>query len=258
MDIFQTLILALVQGISEFLPISSSAHLILVPELTGWQDQGLAFDVVVHFATLLAVIFYYRYQLKSLSFDFYNSILSRQKVGESNLAWGILLGTIPVALLGWIFKDFIAINLRSVAVISYATLAFGGLLAVGIWVNFKNLKPRFSIGWLDVFFIAMMQILALIPGTSRSGITITAGLLIGLSKKTSIQFSFLLSIPVIILATGSILLDLYQQPQIVNVTLLFLGFVIAGISSYFSIVFFIKLLDVIGLMPFVIYRLLLG
>ena len=258
MDFFQTLILALIQGFSEFLPISSSAHLILVPKLTNWPDQGLAFDVVVHLGTLMAVLYYYRCKLKTLSSDFYTSIIKRQSVGESTLAWGILLATIPVALVGLLFKDFIALNLRSLELIAYATLIFGILLGLASWFNAKNFNPKVSINGFEVFFIGMMQTLALIPGVSRSGIVITAGLLIGLSKQLSIQFAFLLSIPVIMLASGSILLDLYNQPQTVNITLLFIGFATAGLSAYFTIVFFIKLLNVVGLMPFVVYRLLLG
>ncbi len=258
MDIVQTLVLALVQGFSEFLPISSSAHLILVPKISDWPDQGLAFDVVVHFGTLMAVTYYYRDKLKTLLSDFYASIVQRQNVGESKLAWGILLGAIPVGLVGLLLKDFYAVNLRSLEVIAYATLLFGILLGFASWINTKKIKLRASIDWFDVFVIGMMQVLALIPGVSRSGIVITTGLLMGLSRGLSIQFAFLLSIPVIVLASGSILVDLYHQPQTVNITLLFLGFITAGLSAYFTIVFFIKLLNLVGLMPFVVYRVLLG
>ena len=258
MDFFQTITLALVQGLSEFLPISSSAHLILVPKITDWPDQGLAFDVVMHLGTLTAVVYYYQNTLKAMSNDFYRSIIKCQSVGESKLAWGVLLGTIPVGILGLLFKDSIALNFRSLEVIAYTTLMFGILLGIASWFNTRNPNPRISINWFDVLFIGMMQALALIPGTSRSGITITAGLLIGLSRQMSIQFAFLLSIPVIAIASASILIELYGQPQVVNISLLFLGFVVSALSSYFTIVFFIKLLDRVGMMPFVVYRLLLG
>jgi undecaprenyl-diphosphatase len=258
MDFFQTITLALVQGLSEFLPISSSAHLILVPKITDWPDQGLAFDVVMHLGTLTAVVYYYQNTLKAMSNDFYRSIIKCQSVGESKLAWGVLLGTIPVGILGLLFKDSIALNFRSLEVIAYTTLIFGILLGIASWFNTRNPNPRISINWFDVLFIGMMQALALIPGTSRSGITITAGLLIGLSRQMSIQFAFLLSIPVIAIASASILIELYGQPQVVNISLLFLGFVVSALSSYFTIVFFIKLLDRVGMMPFVVYRLLLG
>jgi undecaprenyl-diphosphatase len=254
----QTIVLSLVQGLSEFLPISSSAHLILVPKLTDWPDQGLAFDVVVHMGTLSAVVFYYRAILKILIHDFFYSVIKVQTIGQSSLAWGVLLGTIPVGLAGLLFKDFIEVNLRSTEIIAYATLVFGVLLGFSSWVNTRGNYTIESLNWIDVSFIGMMQSLALIPGTSRSGITITAGLLIGLSRKMSIQFAFLLSIPVITLSALLMMLDLYQQPQLVDWSMLILGFVLAAVSAYLTVVFFIKLLDTIGLMPFVIYRIILG
>ncbi len=258
MDVFQTIVLALIQGLSEFLPISSSAHLILVPKLTHWTDQGLAFDVVVHMGTLSAVIFYYQAMIKSLSFDFYHSIIKCQTIGQSKLAWGVLLGTIPVGLAGVLFKDSITSDLRSVEIIAYATLVFGVLLGFASWFNHRNKNPKSTANWVDIGFVGMMQTLALIPGSSRSGITITACMLVGLSRKLSIQFSFLLSIPVISLSLILILIDLYHQTQLVNVSLLALGFVVSAISAYVTIVFFIKLIDTVGMMPFVFYRLTLG
>ena len=258
MDFIQTIVLALVQGLSEFLPISSSAHLILVPKLTDWPDQGMAFDVVVHMGTLSAVVFYYRAIIKILAVDFFYSVIKVQTIGQSKLAWGVLLGTIPVGLAGLLFKDFIEVNLRSTEIIAYSTLAFGLLLGFSSWVNARNKKPRVELNWTDVSFVGLMQVLALVPGTSRSGITITAGLLIGLTKKMSTQFAFLLSIPVITLSALLIMLDLYQHPQLVNWPVLFLGFIVAAVSSYLTVVFFIKLLDTVGLMPFVVYRIILG
>ncbi|MDC9726780.1 MAG: undecaprenyl-diphosphate phosphatase [Candidatus Thioglobus sp.] len=258
MDFIQTIVLALVQGLSEFLPISSSAHLILVPKITNWPDQGLAFDVVVHMGTLSAIVFYYRAIIKMLMIDFFYSVIKVQTVGQSKMAWGVLLGTIPVGLAGLLFKNFIEINLRSTEIIAYSTLAFGLLLGLASWIDGRNTAPRSELSWTDVSFIGVMQALALIPGTSRSGITITAGLLIGLSKNISTQFAFLLSIPVITLSALLMMLDLYQQPQVVDWPMLIVGFSIAAISSYLTVVFFIKLLDTIGLMPFVMYRIILG
>ena len=258
MDFIQTIVLSLVQGLSEFLPISSSAHLILVPKLSDWPDQGLAFDVVVHMGTLSAIVFYYRAIIKILINDFFYSVVKIQTVGQSKLAWGVLLGTIPVGLAGLLFKDFIEVNLRSTEVIAYSTLVFGLLLGFASWINTRNQSSRVELSWQDIGFVGFMQALALIPGTSRSGITITAGLLIGLSKNTSTQFAFLLSIPVITLSALLMLLDLYQQPQVADWPMLLLGFLVSAISAYFTVVFFIKLLDTIGLMPFVVYRIILG
>jgi undecaprenyl-diphosphatase len=258
MDFIQTIVLSLVQGLSEFLPISSSAHLILVPKLSDWPDQGLAFDVVVHMGTLSAIVFYYRAIIKILINDFFYSVVKIQTVGQSKLAWGVLLGTIPVGLAGLLFKDFIEVNLRSTEVIAYSTLVFGLLLGFASWINTRNQSSRVELSWQDIGVVGIMQVLALIPGTSRSGITITAGLLIGLSKNTSTQFAFLLSIPVITLSALLMLLDLYQQPQVADWPMLLLGFLVSAISAYFTVVFFIKLLDTIGLMPFVVYRIILG
>ena len=122
MDIFQTIILSLIQGLSEFLPISSSAHLILASKLSDWPDHGLGFDVVVHLGTLSAIIYYYRSLIRNLSIDFFYSVIKKQSVGQSNLAWGVLLGTIPVGLAGILLRDFVELNLRSVEVIAYATI----------------------------------------------------------------------------------------------------------------------------------------
>lgn len=259
MDIFQTLVLSLIQGLSEFLPISSSAHLILTSKLSGWPDQGLGFDVVVHLGTLSAVIFYYRSIIKNLAIDFFYSVIKTKSVGQSNLAWGILLGTIPVGMAGLFFKDFIEISLRSVDVIAYSTIFFGLLLGLASWISYRNDSPRLILNWFDIVLVGFMQTLALIPGTSRSGITITAGLLVGLSRTISTQFAFLLSIPVISLSSLLIIIEIYNSAHsAVDLPLMFLGFFVAAVSSYFTIVFFIKLLDKIGMMPFVIYRLVLG
>ena len=130
MDIFQTVILAFIQGLTEFLPVSSSAHLVIFPKFFDWPDQGLAFDVVLHFASLCAVIIYYRASIVLLTQDFFSSILTRKMQGDSVLAWGVLLGTIPVGLAGLFFNDYVAITLRSFEVVAYETIFFG--LALGL------------------------------------------------------------------------------------------------------------------------------
>jgi len=258
MDITQTITLALIQGLTEFLPVSSSAHLVILPKFFDWPDQGLAFDVVLHFATLCAIIFYYRSSLIVISKDFFDSIVSRKLQGESMLAWAILLGTIPVGLAGLFFKDAIELNLRSYQVVAFATIFFGLLLGFSDWIHGFLARPRNFIRGSDILIVGCFQAIALIPGTSRSGITITAALLIGLSRSLSIKFAFLLSIPVISLATLLKTFDLVNEVNQVDWTLLLIGFVIALITAYTTIVFFIRLVERIGLLPFVIYRLLLG
>ncbi len=257
MDLIQIVVLALLQGLTEFLPISSSAHLILVPYLSDWPDQGLAFDVAVHVGTLSAVVFYFRHELRAMARDWMLSLVTRRKVGESSLAWGVLWGTVPVGLAGLLFKDAINGELRAAEVIATTTIVFGLLLW---WADATGRRQRseHTIGWRDVLIIGCAQAIALIPGTSRSGITITAALALGLTREGAARFSFLLSIPVIVLAGGLSTLELLQSEAAVDWTALWLGALLSAVSAYLCIHFFLKLLQRIGMLPFVVYRLLLG
>jgi len=260
MDLLQIAVLAIVQGLTEFLPISSSAHLILFPRLVGWEDQGLAFDVAVHLGTLGAVIWYFREELAGMSRDWLGSVRARRPVGDSRLAWAVLLGTIPVGLAGLLFKSLVETELRSPMVIAWATIGFGLLLWLADGVGRKTIQPRDerSLTWRDILLIGCAQAIALIPGTSRSGITMTAGLLLGLSRSAAARFSFLLSIPVIVLAGGLSLLDLLRGGHPVDWFAICVGAILSGVSAYLCIHLFLKLLERIGMLPFVIYRLILG
>lgn len=256
MDILQVIILALVQGLTEFLPISSSAHLILVPYLTDWPDQGLAFDVAVHVGTLTAVVLYFRKEIRTMFFSWIAS-LGGSHSEDSKLAWAVLIGTIPVGLAGLLFKDFISENLRTPLVIAATTIIFGLLLGYAYCAG-KNKRSEYSLSLFDVIIIGCAQALALIPGTSRSGITITAGLFLGLTGEAAARFSFLLSIPVIVLAGGVETLDYLQVADIGDIQDLIIGAAISAVSAYLCIHFFLKLIERIGMAPFVFYRLLLG
>jgi undecaprenyl-diphosphatase len=257
MELIQIVILALLQGLTEFLPISSSAHLILFPTLSGWEDQGLAFDVAVHVGTLSAVVWYFRGELVVMLRDWFASIVQRRRVGDSNLAWAVGFGTIPVGLAGLLFKDVVETSLRSPLVIAVATVVFGLLLW---WADAqaKRVRDEHSIGWRDVVIIGVAQALALIPGTSRSGITMTAGLMVGLDRAAAARFSFLLSIPVILLAGGLNTIELARSPLPVDWTSLLLGAALSALSAYLCIHLFLKALERIGMFPFVLYRLALG
>lgn len=257
MDFFQIFVLAILQGLTEFLPISSSAHLILVPVIAGWQDQGLAFDVAVHVGTLTAVVTYFRKELQVMAYDWGRSITHRHFTAEAKLAWAVGFATIPLGLTGLLFKDFIEENLRSTLVIATTTIVFGILLG---WSDKTGKRERdeYSITWKDVFIIGCAQAIALIPGTSRSGITMTAALLLGMSRAGAARFSFLLSIPAILLPGALLSLDLMAEPGPVDWWSITLGALISGVSAYLCIHFFLKLLERIGMMPFVIYRLILG
>lgn len=257
MDIIQIIVLALIQGLTEFLPISSSAHLILVPILTAWQDQGLAFDVAVHVGTLAAVVLYFWHELLAMVKAWLNSLMGRGMTPNGRLAWAVLFGTIPVGLVGLLAKDWIELYLRSPLVIAITTIGFAVLLG-GADAWGKQSRNEYRINWLDILIIGVSQALALIPGTSRSGVTMTAGLALGLSRPAAARFSFLLSIPVITLAGGLLTLDLIQQPQDVQWNVLLWGTFIAAVSAYLCIHYFLKWLERISMLPFVIYRLVLG
>ncbi|MFU2488814.1 undecaprenyl-diphosphate phosphatase [Thauera sp. WH-1] len=260
MDTVQIVVLAILQGLTEFLPISSSAHLILFPRLAGWEDQGLAFDVAVHLGTLVAVLGYFRDEILAMTRDWAASLLRRQRVGDSRLAWAVILGTIPVGLAGLLLKGFVEQALRSPLIIAWTTIGFGLLL----WVADRHCRtverPRseHALTRRDILLIGCAQALALIPGTSRSGVTMTAGLLLGLSRSGAARFSFLLSIPVIVLAGGLSALDLIKEEHVVNWSAMAMGALLSALSAYLCIHLFLKLLDRVGMLPFVIYRLALG
>jgi undecaprenyl-diphosphatase len=257
LDLLQIIVLALVQGLTEFLPVSSSAHLILVPVLTGWPDQGLAFDVAVHVGTLLAVLLYFRYEIARMLVAGIASLAGRGMTPDARLGWQVVLATLPVIIIGFIFKDWIEVHLRGPVVIALATLFFGLLLG---WADISGRRRRdeYQLSWSDVLLIGLAQVLALIPGTSRSGITMTAGLALGLTRQGAARFSFLLAIPTILGSAVLLLKDLLTTSAHVDWQALGLGTVLSCVSALLCIHFFLRLLERIGMLPFVLYRLVLG
>jgi len=255
-DTLQIIVLALVQGLTEFLPISSSAHLILVPYLTGWTDQGLAFDVAVHVGTLSAVVIYFRKEIRRM-FSAWLVSLNGEHTQDSKLAWGVLIATVPAGLAGLVFGDIISAYLRTSLVIAGTTLLFGMVLWYADRFGTRQ-RDEYSLSWKDIVIIGCAQAIALIPGTSRSGITITAGLMLGLTAPAAARFSFLLSIPIILLAGSRQTLLYLEVANAGEMKDLVYGAIISAFSAYLCIHFFLKLLERIGMTPFVIYRLLLG
>lgn len=255
-DWIHTVILALIQGLTEFLPISSSAHLILPSQLLGWDDQGLAFDVGVHVGTLCAVVIYFRREVVGLISSSTLSLFGRRS-DEAKLGWLVVLATLPAIGAGVIFGGLIDQYGRSILVIAATTLIFGVLLG---WADITNraTKKMESIGISDALIIGAVQAIALIPGTSRSGITITAALALGYERQSAARFSFLLSIPVILGAGTLKSLELIQQGSDAPWLMVSVGAVIAAVSAWACIHLFLNWLDRIGMRPFVIYRLLLG
>ena len=259
MEYAQAIWLALLQGLTEFLPISSSAHLILLPEIIGWADQGIGFDVAVHIGTLIAVVVYYRKDLQLIISDWLKTFSGKAPTMYSRLAWYVIIGTIPATAVGLLFVmvDGLSENLRSPVIIAAATVIFGLLLwfSEAIANELRRIK---DMRWQDALLVGIFQALAFIPGTSRSGITITAGLFLGLEREDAARFSFLLSIPIIMLTGLSNGYKLFRSADPVQWDMLAIGVIVSAIVAYLTIGWFLRLLDRVGLMPFVIYRLCLG
>jgi undecaprenyl-diphosphatase len=257
MTIFEIIILAIIQGITEFLPISSSAHLILPEVLLGWEAQGIAFDVAVHLGSLLAVMIYFRQDIINMTIDWVTKGFTRQQTPNSRLAWWVIVATIPAIAIGAVFKNVIEVYLRTGEVIALTTIVFGLLL----WYADKKASLQREveqIGFKHAVYIGLSQALALIPGTSRSGITMTTGLLLGYTREAAARFSFLLSIPVILGAGLLATLDLLDEPYLVDWAALGYGVVFSFVSAYACISLFLTWINRIGMTPFVVYRLLLG
>jgi len=256
-DWFQAIVLALLQGLTEFLPISSSAHLVIPSLVLGWPDQGLAFDVAVHVGTLLAVVWYYRADLIAMTVDWTRSLIGGGATENSTLVWYLGLATIPAGLLGVFGRHFIEEELRSLVVIASTTLIFGLLLGLADrYASRRSESVKLSL--LMVLLIGFAQALALVPGVSRSGATITAGLFLGLGRQAAARFSFLMSIPVIASAGALKTLDLYSSVDPVNWMMLIAGVATSGLTAYLCIAVFLRLLDRVGMAPFVYYRIFLA
>lgn len=257
MTLLQIIFLAFVQGVTEFLPISSSAHLILVPVLTGWQDQGLAFDLATHAGTLAAVLIYFRREWPAMLVEGLAAIPRRRLNRDGRLGWCVVLATIPVGIVGLVFKDFIEVSLRSPLVISATTIIFGVALGWS-YVAGSRRRDEYTVTFRDALVIGCAQALALIPGVSRSGITITAGLMVGLTGPGAARFSFLLSIPATALPCLLLLSELLQSAEPVPWNVFVIGAAFSCLFAFLCIHFFLKLLNSMGMMPFVAYRLALG
>lgn len=257
MDIIQAFLLALIQGLTEFLPISSSAHLILPAQLLGWQDQGLAFDVAVHVGSLMAVLTYFRRDIHSMIHASWRQLRFGERSSEASLSWMVAVATVPAVLAALLFNDVIEQQLRSTAVIATTTIVFGVLLGIAELRSRRQSSYR-HISWFIAIAVGCAQALALVPGTSRSGITMTAAVLLGLSRTDAARFSFLLSIPIILAAGLHESIKLLQDGMHYPWMLLLMATAVSGISAYLCIDFFLRWIEKIGLMPFVLYRLVLG
>nr|WP_086939743.1 undecaprenyl-diphosphate phosphatase [Thaumasiovibrio occultus] len=249
--------LALIQGLTEFLPISSSAHLILPSAILGWVDQGIAFDVAVHVGSLAAVMIYFRKEVVALLSAWFGSMFKGDRSPEAKLAWMIIIATIPAGILGLVLNDFVDLYLRSPWIIACTTIIFGLLL----WWADKHSRlvdDEYQADWKKSLFIGFAQALAILPGTSRSGITMTAALYLGFTREAAARFSFLMSMPIILAAGGYLGLKAATSDVPIEWAPLLVGIGVSFVSAYACIHYFLKLVTRVGMLPFVLYRLVLG
>lgn len=256
MDAIQAAVLGLIQGLTEFLPVSSSGHLVLAPWLFGWEDQSLAFDVAVHMGTLMAVVVYFWRDLVSLIPAVPRMVTSAQD-DHTRMARGLLLATLPACILGAALRIALDIEFDSPALVATNLIIFGLLLgAADRWGRRNKRLKGLSMG--GYVMLGFAQALALIPGTSRSGATMTAALALGLDRVDAARVSFLMAVPVIAIAGGYELLELMTSEGPVDWPDMGIGVGVAFTSGLLCIAVLLRFLARVGFWPFVVYRLLLG
>ncbi len=258
MEWLQLLVLAVIQGLTEFLPISSSAHLILPAQLFGWQDQGLAFDVAVHIGTLLAVMLYFRRDVALAMGGLPRLVRGRVDTQGAWLMLLLIVATVPVMVAGLVLKLTGLIDLmRSIEVIGWAMIVFGVLL---YWADQKGPEVRGAARWSlrHAVILGLWQAVALIPGTSRSGICITGGRFLGYDRESTAKISMLMSIPTIIASGGLLSLDIIGTDTPGLLRDASIAAVFAFIAALIALVLMMRLLRTISFTPYVIYRIALG
>lgn len=279
MPLWQAILLGVIQGLTEFLPISSTAHLLVARTLLGHAHPEDAFTVVIQLGTLVAVFLYFRADVARLLAGLWADVRARRiaSTPASRLGWMIVLGTVPAVVVGFLFKKHLKetfFNLRSIAVVS---IVFALLMFAAEWWAHRRVRlglparEEAGIGWLDALWVGLWQACALMPGGSRSGTTISGGLFAGLTRTAAARFSFLLSLPVMLGAGLKELYDEYkafrspvpgEPPSLFasgdEITALVIGTVVAGVVGYLSIAFLLNFLKRYSMAVFVGYRLLMG
>lgn len=253
----QAIILGIIQGLTEFLPISSSGHLLLVQKFTTWTDLGLAFDAFLHLGTLLALVVYFRKDISRLL----KALINRQDIMARQLWRLIIIGIIPAGLVGWLGRDYFANELRLPSLVIFNLIFWGLVMGLADWYIDKvkhQINKEEEMKWYQGLVIGVAQVLALFPGTSRSGITITAGLFQGVNRKAAARFSFLMGMPLIAAAGVLNFVKLLNQPESVDIMQLSLGFIFSFLFGWLAIYWLIKILTKYNLKWFVLYRVILG
>lgn len=252
MSYVDALLLAIIQGLTEFLPISSSAHLIIFSETTG-LSQNILYDVSLHFGTLIAACFYFRADL----LEVYYSVIEHKSLFENKLLKQLIISSIPTLFLGFILANFIDSYLRTGFIIAFTTILFGLILFMATYSKADRISMQ-ETTLKDALIMGLAQSISLVPGVSRSGVTISAGLFLGLDNKTASRFSFLMSVPVIAAIALYLLLKTDLNYLMDNFELNIFGLFISFVIAYLTIDLFIKLINKIGFLPFILYRIILG
>ena len=264
MSFWQIVLLALLQGVTEFLPISSSAHLILAPAWLGWEDQGIAFDIAVHFGSLIAVIAFSRREIAAILDEWRAWLFRRAAPGPSaRLGLMIVVASLPVGVLGLLLHDTVEASFRNPQLIAVAGALFAILMVLA------DRRPQYTnrireIGFKEALWIGCGQALALIPGASRSGVTMTAARVLGMARPAAARLSFLLAIPVILAAAALETVNLAAAPAAPAAPAaagwgaLGLGMIVAGVAAFLCMGLLLRLVARWGLWPFALYRLALS
>jgi undecaprenyl-diphosphatase len=255
----QSVLLALVQALTEFLPVSSSGHLILMPRLLGWSDQGLEFDIATNTGTLLAVVAYFRADLAGMTRGALDSLRRRElATPEARLAWAVAVGTVPAAIVGLLIKDWVATSARGWQLIAVNAVVYGLLLLAADRFGRKR-RELGELGVRQGLLIGLAQALALVPGTSRSGVTMTAALGLGYTREAAARFSFLLAVPIGFLVGGKQLVDLARGvPLGVSPDALAIGVGVSAVAGYGVIALLLGWVRRRSLAVFAWYRLALA
>ena len=255
-DFFLAILLALIQGLTEFLPVSSSAHLLFPSLLFGAKDFGIAFDISVHAGTLAAVIYFFKKEIQGL-LQAWNPLTSSRSKDDFSLGLNLLIATLPIVVIGLLASDLIESRSSNIESIAWANLVFAGLL----YAVFKSSSQSKSLSELTLFaalIIGCFQALAVFPGASRSGMAITGALIIGLNLKDTSKFAFLLSIPTILGALVLMLAKGAYSIALNDMLIMLTGFIGSAVIAFFTIKSFLKFVEKIGMTPFVLYRVALG
>ena len=263
---WQAAVLALVQAVTEFLPVSSSGHLILLPRLLGWPDQGLEFDIATNSGTLIAVMAYFRNDIARMTRVFFASFRASERASntDARMLWLLAWGTIPAGLAGLLLKGWISSQGREPLLIATTAIVFGGLLLYadrrsGDAPGGLGGRDLGELGLREAILVGCAQALALVPGTSRSGVTITAALLLGFARPAAARFSFLLAIPIGLVVAAKQLLDILRGfPLGVSPEALVTGIGVTAVAGYAVIAFLLDWVRKRSLAPFALYRIALG